>query len=213
MPVNSKNPMDLFENTDAAQALGAEIRGLRGARRMTLAALADATGLSIGFLSKVERGQARPSVTALQEIATALEVAVGWFFAQEGPVPAEERPFVVRAGHRRRLTYSGVGSTDYLGMEDRLLSARLDGDLAMGITTYRPGGSTGDDLYTHDGEEAGLVLSGEIDLHLDGAVFRLATGDSFSFESRRPHRYVNPGPGEARIVWANTPVSLRRAGP
>jgi len=196
---------------DALADMGLQIRGLRIAHNLTLADLAAKSGLSLGFISKVERGKARPSVTALQELATALDVAVGWFFASTGPAPAEELPYVVRAGRRRRLTYSGVVSTDYLGMEDHLLSASLDRQMAMGITTYQPGGSTGDDLYTHDGEEAGLILEGEIDLYLENSVFRLRAGDSFSFESTKPHRFVNVGQSVAKIVWANTPVSLRRS--
>lgn len=211
MAVNPKNAdpdKDLSPN--ALADMGLQIRGLRIARDLTLAELAAQSGLSIGFISKVERGKARPSVTALQELATALDVAVGWFFTSTGPAPVDEQPFVVRADRRRRLTYSGVVSTDYLGMEDHLLSANLDRHLAMGVTTYQPGGSTGDDLYTHDGEEAGLILEGEIDLYLDDLLFRLRAGDSFSFESTRPHRFVNAGQSVAKIVWANTPVSLRR---
>lgn len=211
MTVNpKKSESDSDVSPDALADMGLQIRGLRAARDLTLAELADKSGLSIGFISKVERGKARPSVTALQELATALDVAVGWFFTSTGPAPADEQPFVVRADRRRRLTYSGVVSTDYLGMEDHLLSANLDRQMAMGVTTYQPGGSTGDDLYTHDGEEAGLVLEGEIDLFLEESTFRLREGDSFSFESTRPHRFVNAGQGIAKIVWANTPVSLRR---
>lgn len=198
--------------TGAMAEMGQQIRGLRTAHGLTLGALSERCGVSVGFLSKIERGLARPSLTVLQEVATALDVSVGWFFVSDGPVPAEERSFIVRAERRRRLSYSGTVSTDYLGMEDHLLSASLDRTLAMGITTYAPGGSTGDDLYTHEGEEAGMVLEGEIDLCLEDSVFRLRPGDSFSFESTRPHRFANPGPAPARIVWANTPVSLRREG-
>ena len=205
------NPLPEDQHTaDSAVALGREIRNLRTAHRFTLTELGERTNLSVGFLSKIERGLARPSVTTLQDIADALEVQVGWFFATDRPLPAEEKGVVVRSGNRRRLTYSGVASTDYLGMQDDLLSATLDRQIAMGITTYQPGGSTGDDLYTHEGEEAGFVLFGEIDLYLDDTVFRLREGDSFSFESDRPHRFVNPGQTQAKLVWCNTPVSLRR---
>lgn len=194
----------------ALTQLGEDLRGLRRAQGLTLEDLAAASGKSVSFISKIERGQARPSVTTLQELAGAVGVPVGWFFETDGPAPAEERPFVVRAGRRRKLSYSGLSSTDYMGFEDHLLSASLDGQLALGMSTYQPGGNSGDELYTHDGEEAGLVIKGQIDLHLEGKVFRLETGDSFSFAASIPHRYSNPGDGEAQIVWANTPVSLRR---
>ena len=201
---------EITNSTSIETRLGKDLRALRKANGLTLEQLAESAGKSISFLSKIERGLARPSITALQEIAEPLGVPAGWFLENDGPVPANERPFIVRKDRRRKLTYSGLSGTEYMGLEDRLLSAKLDGDLAMGISTYQPGGSTGDDLYTHNGEEAGLILSGEIELTLDNQTFLLKAGDSFSFSADIPHQYRNPGQAEAQIVWANTPVSLRR---
>ena len=165
---------------------------------------------TVSFLSKIERGLARPSVTALQEIADALGVPAGWFFDNDGPVSANERPYIVRADRRRKLSFSNLSDTSYMGLEDHLLSATLDGNLALGISTYQPGGHSGDDLSVHDGEEAGLVLKGTICLTIDGEVFTLRAGDSFSFSASTPHRYENAGPDVAQIIWANTPITLRR---
>lgn len=96
-------------------------------------------------------------------------------------------------------------------MHDQLLSANLNGQLALGISRYEPGASTGDDSYRHRGEEAGMVLSGTLDLTLDGRVHRLEAGDSFSFDSSLEHRYANPSDSEDTVViWANTPITLRR---
>jgi transcriptional regulator with XRE-family HTH domain len=196
-------------NHNKTVKLGEEIRQLRKAHSMTLSQLSDTCGCSVSFLSKIERNQARPSLTAMQEIAEALGASVGWFFQNDGPVPADERPYIVRHNHRRRLTYSQFEDTAYLGMEDHLLSASLDGELALGISRYSPGGNSGDDLYTHRGEEAGLLLEGELELALGDRTFRLKTGDSFSFPSNIPHTFRNPGDKEAVVVWANTPISLR----
>lgn len=200
-PVISKDPLAL---------LGEEIRNLRKARELTLEQLSVRCGRSASFLSKIERGAARPSLTALQDIAEALGVQIGWFFDESETVPDEERPFIVRSSRRRRLTYSDMASTDYLGLEDHLLSSGLDGNLALGISRYAPGGSTGDDMQSHEGEEAGLVIEGTIALTIDDETFRLEAGDSFSFSSHLPHRYANVSDYDARIVWANTPISLRQ---
>lgn len=197
-------------STDALELLGDEIRQLRKARALTLDQLSTLCGRSTSFLSKIERGAARPSLTALQDIAQALGVQIGWFFDESEPVPDEERPFIVRSGRHRRLTYSDMASTDYLGLEDHLLSAGLDGELAMGMSRYLPGGSTGDDMQMHEGEEAGVVIEGTIELTIDGETFALEEGDSFSFPSHLPHRYANNGDADAKIVWANTPISLRQ---
>ncbi len=198
------------QQASAALDLGNEIRQLRKVRGLTLQQLALSTGRSVGFLSQVERNLTRPSVAALQDISAALGVYIGWFFPDEGGGDADERDVVVRAGSRRRLTYSELSGTEYLGMHDHLLSANLNGNLALGISRYEPGASTGDDSYRHEGEEAGLVLSGSLELTVDDRIYRLEAGDSFSFDSRRRHRYLNPSASEETVViWANTPITLR----
>ena len=146
---------------------------------------------------------------ALQDIGEALGVHIGWFFHEAGATDESERGHIVRAENRRRLGYSGLTSTDYLGLQDFLLSASLEGDLVLGLSQYAPGASTGDDAYSHSGEEAGIVLSGNIELSYGDATHTLRAGDSFSFDSDTPHRYYNPGPEEAVVVWANTPINLR----
>ena len=200
----------LLSEDEPLANLGQEIRQLRKVRGMTLQQLALATGKSVGFLSQVERNLTKPSVAALQDISAALGVHIGWFFREEPAGSADERDHIVRRENRRRLTYSALSSTEYLGLHDTLLSANLDGELALGISRYEPGASTGDDVYAHAGEEAGLVLSGTLELTINGRLHRLEAGDSFSFKSKLPHRYYNPSASEeAVVVWANTPISLR----
>ncbi|MBT8435451.1 MAG: cupin domain-containing protein [Gammaproteobacteria bacterium] len=195
----------------AAADLGSEIRQLRKVRGITLQQLALATGKSVGFLSQVERNLTRPSVAALQDISEALSIHIGWFFPEDSAGSPHEREYIVRRQNRRRLTYSELSGTEYLGLHDSLLSANLNGELALGISRYEPGASTGDDSYDHDGEEAGLVLSGTLELTIDGQHFVLDAGDSFSFKSNLQHRYANPSLTEdALVVWANTPITLRK---
>lgn len=189
--------------------LGDEIRQLRRANNLTLTELGDTIGKSAAFLSLIENNKTKPSIAALQEISEALGVHVGWFFQSDPEVDGEERKVVVRAANRRRISYSGMAETDYLGHYDHLLSANLDGDLVLGMSRYEPGGSTGDDHYSHQGEEAGIIFQGTIELTVSGETYALEEGDSFSFPSTEPHRYYNPGDTDAVIVWANTPITLR----
>lgn len=189
--------------------LGDEVRQLRHARGLTLTGLGERIGKTAGYLSLVERNKQKPSVKVLQDISEGLGVNVGWFFQSDPDATGTERQYIVRAQNRRRLSYSGIGSTDYLGLTDHLLSSNLDGQLALGLSCYEPGGSTGDDQYDHQGEEAGLVMKGTIELSVGEDVFILNEGDSFSFPSHKPHRYYNPGKVEAIVVWANTPITLR----
>ena len=191
--------------------LGGEIRQLRKVRGITLQQMADAIGKSVGFLSQVERNKNKPSVGALQDISEVLGVHIGWFFQPNTQTIEEEHDYIVRAKNRRRLSYSELSDTDYLGLQDHLLSTNLNGELALGISRYEPGASTGDDSYDHQGEEAGLVLEGQLELTIEGKQYLLDAGDSFSFKSQLKHRYANPSKSDDTIVvWANTPISLRR---
>ena len=199
-----------------AERLGAELRSLRKAHGLTLRVLAEKSGKSISFISKIERGRARPSITALQDIAEALDVPIGWFFLNDGPVPAEERPYIVRAGHRRRrLTYFGGGLDRLYGLRGSFSSRPIStGSLALGMSRYEPGGTTGDDALLPPGRGGGAGPRGRdrADHRQDQCLQPRSAGDSFSFPAtpactRYQQRHGERTGGD--LVWANTPVSLR----
>ena len=189
------------ESTDPSQPrlIGRDIRGLRKARGVTLAGLAEASGLSVGYLSLLERDRATPSIKALHAVSRALGVTISWFF-EANDVPEEERDLVVRRARRRRLDYSA-------GVVDELLSPNLTGALELLSCRFPPGASSGEEPYSHSGEEAGVVIRGRLELWVDGRTVTLEAGDSFGFKSELPHRYRNPGPDETEVIWAITPPS------
>jgi transcriptional regulator with XRE-family HTH domain len=185
-------------NNDHAQPdptwLGEQIRLLRKLRKLSLQQLSEATGRSIGFLSQLERGKSQPSVSDLNKLATALAVPYGVFFSQ---APAHERGLVVRQAHRPVLHYAE-------GVSDALLSPGFAGGLQLMLTRFAPGASSGPQTLSHGGDQGGMVLCGSLELWVDEQCHLLAAGDSFSFNSSRPHRYCNPGHEEAQVVWAYT---------
>jgi quercetin dioxygenase-like cupin family protein len=74
-------------------------------------------------------------------------------------------------------------------------------------STFAPGATSGGQAYSHSGEEAGVILKGELELTIDGEVFVLKAGDSFGFQSSLPHRYRNISDDSAEVIWAITPPS------
>ncbi|WAC27291.1 cupin domain-containing protein [Ancylobacter sp. SL191] len=186
---------------DLGTRLGQMIRALRRDRKLTLAALSEATGLSLGLLSQIERGLSEPSVKALHLIAGSLGVTVGWFF-REDAAPATPAPdeVVVRRGARRQITYAG-------GISDELLTPQMGGQLEFLLCRIAPG--TGiEEGYAHEGEEGGYVVAGTLELTVETQSWTLQAGDSFGFASHRPHRYRNPGTHETVVIWAVTPASF-----
>lgn len=180
--------------------VGLEIKQLRRARSITIADLAIATGLSSGYLSQVERGLSSPSVKALHSISRALGVTVSWFFSPASDDPSQHRDFVVRGANRRTLTFEN-------GIRDELLSPNLGRALELLRCVFPPGASSGARPYVHHGEEAGVVLSGELRMWIGDKEILLKAGDSFAFNSDEPHRYENTGGIESVVIWVITPPS------
>ncbi len=199
-PDTTRLAREASRGEDPTAFVGEEIKGLRKARRMTLASLALQSGLSVGHLSQIERGLSTPSIKALHGISRALDVNISWFFSNADPGPVEEREFIVRQNRRRQIRFDG-------GISDFLLTPSLQSDLELLMSTFAPGATSGASPYTHTGEEAGIVMSGKLEIWVDGKRFLLGQGDSFCFKSTLPHRYLNPGSTDAVVIWAITPPS------
>jgi transcriptional regulator with XRE-family HTH domain len=197
-PIELAGPLSAADYLE--DRLGRQVRELRKAKGVTLQTLADETGLSVGYLSQIERGRSQLTVNNLMQIAGALDVHLNWFFQNADRARDDERDVVVRRRNRRRIRISGAGLTE------ELLTPSLAGPLEMLMSVIEPGGESGEN-YSHKGDEAGVVIEGELELWVGERHFRLETGDSFSFASSTPHRWRNPGEVTTRVVWTITPPS------
>jgi len=180
---------------EGALVPGQRFRRLRAKRGLSLAQVAKATGVSVGFLSALERGQMRSSVATLRRIARFYRTNILSLFETAG-----ENTRLVRPSERKILE-----TTPDVRME--LLAW---GNTAMEPHLFRvkPGGGSGES-YSHEGEEFLHVLRGNFEIWLDKSEhYRLEPGDSLYFESSTPHRWKNPGRKEAWILWVNTPPTF-----
>lgn len=180
-------------------AVGQRIRDLRRSRKLSLETIAARTDLSIGFLSQIERGLSSPSLRVLATIADVLGVGIAGLFGTKETAGSGSDAIVTREQQRAELNLWRTGISKQL-----LSPSGSDGRLNLFLVHLEPGGSTGDELYTHDGEEAGLVLEGAMKLTVDAESWTLKQGDSFRFASRRPHRFGNPSDKvKAVVLWVN----------
>jgi transcriptional regulator with XRE-family HTH domain len=180
---------------EAASLPGQRFRRLRARRGLSLAHVARATGVSVGFLSALERGQMRASVATLRRIARFYHTNILSFFQAAG-----ENPRLVRPEQRKILqTESGV-RMELLAWGNTAMEPHL--------FRIRPGGGSGES-YAHEGEEFLHVLRGQFEIWLNSKEhYRLKPGDSLYFESSTPHRWKNPGRSEAWLLWINTPPTF-----
>src|SRR3954467_435472 len=134
-------------------AVGRRIRDLRRIRQFSLETVASRTELSIGFLSQIERGLSSPSLRVLAVLADVLGIGIAGLFGTKEKTDAAPDAIVTREKARAKLNLWRTGISKQL-----LSPAGSDGPLNLFLVHLEPDGSTGDELYTHDGEEAGLVI-------------------------------------------------------
>src|SRR5215472_12182647 len=136
MDTSSPHASSRAADRSAASAelqIGEQIRELRRVKGMTLQQVADAAGISTGYLSQIERNRSKLPIGVLKRIADLLGVHMNWFFQPETAGPPEERDVIVRARRRRKMSFTGTG------ISEELLSPNLNGtlDLWVGERTFR----------------------------------------------------------------------------
>ena len=184
---------------DLVAGLGNELRNLRKDRNLTLDGLSKRSGVSVGLLSQIERGNGNPSFNTLADIAHALEVPIGRLLHQ-----SDLQSPVVRAGERRTLDLHEAGSD----ATHQLLTPSLRGPLEALWIEVPPGHDTSGTPFVHEGQEFGLVLQGTHEVTVGGQVYVLEAGDSITFESTLPHSYRNIGDEQVIAVWVVTPPTF-----
>lgn len=182
--------------------IGAKLRHARKVKGYRLADLAERVGCSEGFLSKLENNKVKPSLQLLHKIVGELNTSIGSLFEAEH----ESDGVVMRKGKRRRIHTGAFRRAEGVSIE--CLVPNPEVRLLYGaIHIVAPGGGS-EGHITHEGEEVGFILEGELNLEVNGESYHLAQGDSFFFQSDLPHGYRNPTDRTTRILWVNTPSTF-----
>jgi DNA-binding transcriptional MerR regulator/quercetin dioxygenase-like cupin family protein len=179
---------------NSAGSMGLRLRLLRLKQDLSLAEVAGAVGISVGFLSAIERSHMSASVVTLRKLARYYKLNILDFFD-----PAQANPHRVRPSERKRLDVGPGIQMDLLAWGNTVMEPHL--------FTIAPGAGSGD-AYAHEGEEFIYVLRGVLNFALEGAWYLLHPGDSFYFESDTPHTWRNTGKTETVVLWVNTPPTF-----
>jgi transcriptional regulator with XRE-family HTH domain len=173
----------------ARPAVGREVRRWRRTRGLTLARVAEASGLNIGYLSQIENEKAVPSLDALVAIAGALDVPVAWLFLDSATPPR-----VVRRSERPRLGQGPAG-------EATEVDAGTSRDLCIIEAVVPAGGSTG--VHAHAGDEHHVIISGRWRMTQGDHTVELGPGDYIAWDPSIPHDVENIGdePGQVLIIY------------
>ncbi|WP_026021446.1 helix-turn-helix domain-containing protein [Paenibacillus senegalensis] len=168
--------------------IGTKIRAIRHRRKLTIAQMCEATGLSKGFISNIENNNTSPSIHTLSTIAEFLKVPLPYLLLEK-----KQHMRVVRKNARRTSSFKQL-SIEHLTSK---------GPLRMMIVESPAGASIGEDEpHAHEGEECHLVLQGKV-LAKQGEDSLIAEeGDCFTWNASVPHTVKNIGDTKSVILIA-----------
>ena len=168
--------------------IGSKIRTIRNRKKITIAQMCEATGLSKGFISNVENNNTSPSISTLQTIANFLKVPLPYLLLEK-----DEHMTVIRK-EEREFTISKEPDLKVEHLATR-------GGLSLRLVEFPPGYSTGE-RKAHEGEECHLVLKGKILAEQGEDSYILEEGDTFSWCASVPHFVKNIGDETAEVLIA-----------
>lgn len=176
-------------------AIGSRIRAARQDQRLTIEQVADATGLTKGFLSRVERDLTSPSVASLVTLCQVLSISIGDLFSAP-------EVHLSRKGEGPRISLGGEG------IVERLLTARSERRLQVLGAVIEPYGRGESELYAVDCDVDVLhIISGELTLRMTHESFDLCAGDTLSFPGREPHSWENRTAYPVEALWILVPAA------
>jgi len=178
--------------------LGGRLRHVRELHGFSQRQLAKRVGVTNSTISLIESNRSNPSVGALKRILDGIPIGMAEFFALQPAAPKKafyREDELIEIG-KGRISYRQVGEKAF-GRALQILRER-----------YQPGADTGSIPLVHDGEEGGIILSGQLEVTVDGDRRILGPGDAYYFDSRRPHRFRCVGPVVCDVVSACTPPTF-----
>ncbi|CDZ95469.1 MULTISPECIES: cupin domain-containing protein [Pseudomonadaceae] len=180
--------------------VGVRLQTIRKLKGLSQRELAKRAGVTNSTISMIEKNSVSPSISSLKKVLSGIPMSLVEFFSPDFEQDSETQ-VVYRAG-------------ELIDISDGAVSMKLVGKahpsraIAFLDETYPPGSDTGQEMLTHQGEEAGMLVTGSLELTVNGQIHVLAAGDSYYFDSNKPHRFRNPFDEPARLISATTPANF-----
>jgi transcriptional regulator with XRE-family HTH domain len=185
------------------------IRTIRRRRKLSLQKLSSISGLSPGYLCKVERSEKAPPLSTLSKIALALDVDLSRLLMEESDVIEDVPLAIVRTDERKLIMTKG----SLCGYQYESLAYNKP-DKNMEVFIISPAFEERIS-FQHDAEEFMHVLEGVHEFVYGGEKYILRKGDSIYFDARIPHSGRSVGKKRAKILdviysYKKTPYPVQR---
>lgn len=189
--------------TDRNLTIGARVKNLRTTRKYTLKRLSEEVGLSIGFLSQLERGMSSIAIDSLSKIADVFDVPLSSFFVHTET--SSTSPLM--------KSYDAVPSQVSPEITQYILSNDpIEYEALPRLIVLMPACETTETrlAYSHQGEEFYYVLEGIVTVELDRQEYTLYPGDSMQIHSTSEHNWYNRTNRVAKFIQVNCPNPFRQ---
>lgn len=180
--------------------VGERLQAIRTLKGLSQRELAKRAGVTNSTISMIEKNSVSPSISSLRKVLGGIPMSMVEFFSVE--LEPESPAQIVYKAHELIDISDGAVTMKLVGKSHRNRA------IAFLTEVYPPGADTGAEMLTHDGEETGILLEGRLELVVGTELFILEAGDSYYFESTRPHRFRNPFEQPARLISAATPSNF-----
>lgn len=182
--------------------IGIRLQEVRKASGLSQRELATRAGLTNGTVSLIEQNKTSPSVASLKRLLDAIPMSIAEFFATiEGSLDTK---YFYNADEFTEL----APQFGQPAVSLRQLGNAATHTLQLLDETYPIGADTGPEFLSHLGEEAGIVIQGQIEITVDDQTKVLGVGEGYLFDSRLPHRFRNIGTDVCKIISACTPPTF-----
>jgi transcriptional regulator with XRE-family HTH domain len=175
--------------------IGSKVKSLRLERGMTLQQVADGAECTAAYISQLEHDKTSPSIATLKKVAHILGVRIVDFFLDE----ASEDAVVLEPDQ-----WPTVSLPRWRAEIKQMTRGVATRKMQPFYTVIAPGGGTAE-VYSHQGEEFGLVLEGVMTLQVGAESYEVKAGSSFYYSSSLPHAWTNRGEEPVRVIWIVTP--------
>jgi transcriptional regulator with XRE-family HTH domain len=180
--------------------IGSRLNAVRTGKGLSQRELAKRVGVTNSTISLIEQNKVSPSVGSLKKVLDGIPISLADFFTLDLAGDAADGPYYAAD----ELPDVGNNDIHYFLVGKR----RANRQMCILREVMPPGSDTGDVLLSHDGEEGGVIVQGQLELTVGDRLKVLGPGEAYYFESRTPHRFRNVGHDDVIIVSANTPATF-----
>ncbi len=181
--------------------VGTRLKAVRIMHNLSQRELAKRAGVTNSTISMIEKNSVSPSVSSLKKVLSGIPMSLVTFFSLEMDEQGYE-PVVYRSEELSPMIMDKI-QIKVIGQH------KANRGMAFMDECYPPNSDTGDEMLCHEGEEAGIIIEGQLELTVGTDVYLLNPGDSYYFDSNRPHRFRNPSDDEeCRLISCTTPSNF-----